>query len=1257
MRSAARRWGGAALLGGLLAVCWGGVRWAAALSSPDFSDDSLSARAGDALDAARFDLDAAARALGAVAESAVHDLATVSDPEGSGRAAAFEVLRRRLLESDDADLGLLHLTPAGSRVAWAGALPGFPFESFDLSTARTDVSPGTMSTHLYVVRPMPGEGGSVIATRLAVVAPSLPASLRRGLDLNRRWASRHGVEVRWDIAQGDPSETLPQVDALPWTTPEGVRLGALRAGRTPSFAGEPTNPAEIDAFFLVLGWLALTLLVTTVLQARRRSAPLRLAMAAVGVWGTRAVLALLFRPAGPFGSASWLAPDTFAYDAPFGLCASPGDFAATMLALAATLVLAGRGLGIWLRDRSGLWRRAALALFVIGVVRLAAWSAHTVMHDSTIDLFAAWEPWPTLPAALLLGGVLALTLGGLIGLEALVCNADGAWVATVLTAAAAGALASAIPPEPLGVWAWPISAAALALAVALPSSPPRLLFPTTVFRLCASTLLLAPWFAAETRESHRLLLSNRASELRTDPDWITARLRGDLQALVSSADIRLALQGGGRGSGTAYLCWTRTSLGHAAVDSALAILDARGKPLDEFRAGLPAFEHWYAPAPGGGRSGDVRAWSAEVHEDTGGSRTVVIARLPCALSDGRTLSVVLGVATGTRRSSTTSCPDFLRHSTIEEPAEEAATAEYDGSGRLVWSDQADVPSTLDPLPTEPDEWRSLYSQDQVWDMLIVPRPGQTGWWVVRGPAPSLAGDVRLAFQLWLVAVALTLLSIPLRRRTRTAGWPGLHWFRGHTFEVRLAAATVTLVIVPTALLAVLARANAARRAEESQNQRLDTTLRVGANLFASAMPSPAARSTTKAMDVCAEIASILGQECAVYHDGILLAASRPELVDLGVFRASCDPALYVPLALGQAPSARTTLTVGRARIPVAAAPIRMPDGGTPRLFVVPHLYGQTSFERDLARANLFAFGVSTLVVLVAIAFAVLAARRISNPILAIARAADRIANGDFTARVTVPAEGDIADLVEAFNRMARDLERARDAIVRVEREAAWREMAQQVAHEIKNPLTPMKLAAQNLRAAHETGAEGFREMLVRATDTIVRQADLLSRIASDFSEFAKLPQRKPVPLSLTEIASEAVRLFEPSLPATMKLETDLAPAPPPVRMDRDETVRVFTNLLKNAVQAMPSGGVLRVRTWVEPAAVCAGVIDSGPGIPPEVRPHLFEPHFSTKAEGSGLGLAVCRRAIEAAGGTIDIESGEGKGTCVWFRIPRDERGA
>ncbi len=283
--------------------------------------------------------------------------------------------------------------------------------------------------------------------------------------------------------------------------------------------------------------------------------------------------------------------------------------------------------------------------------------------------------------------------------------------------------------------------------------------------------------------------------------------------------------------------------------------------------------------------------------------------------------------------------------------------------------------------------------------------------------------------------------------------------------------------------------------------------------------------------------------------------------------------------------------------------------------------------------------------------ALLVASRISQPIGDLTRSAVRVAGGDLGVEIPVTRGDEVGGLQKAFRQMVIALRENRDELARAERERAWQEMARQVAHEIKNPLTPMQLSAQFIKRAYDEKADDLDSIVTECTDAIVEQVEGLRRIANEFSAYARLPVVKREPTDLNAPVEDALNLFEPALPDEMILVRAFAAELPVVMLDTEQIRRLTINLIRNALDAMGEEGTLTIRTGHDEEAVWLQVQDTGEGIAPEVQERLFEPYFSTKTEGTGLGLAITRSIVDDYGGTLTVDSQPGEGTTMTARFP------
>ncbi len=283
------------------------------------------------------------------------------------------------------------------------------------------------------------------------------------------------------------------------------------------------------------------------------------------------------------------------------------------------------------------------------------------------------------------------------------------------------------------------------------------------------------------------------------------------------------------------------------------------------------------------------------------------------------------------------------------------------------------------------------------------------------------------------------------------------------------------------------------------------------------------------------------------------------------------------------------------------------------------------------------------------------AARITLPVERLAAGAREVAAGNWEVRVNVRSRDELGQLARAFNDMTRQLAEQRNRLVQAERVAAWRELARRLAHELKNPLFPMQITLENLQRARELTSEQFDEIFFESTATLRAELDNLNTIVGRFSDFAKMPAPQLQPVNLNDAVRNAIKLFEPQFGAVgrphIMPELYLDDSLPLVQADPDLLHRALQNLVLNALDAMPAGGTLTIRTHPTSGAVRLEVSDTGTGLTQEECERLFTPYYTTKQHGTGLGLAIVQSVVSDHSGKISVESAPGAGTTFRIEFP------
>ena len=312
--------------------------------------------------------------------------------------------------------------------------------------------------------------------------------------------------------------------------------------------------------------------------------------------------------------------------------------------------------------------------------------------------------------------------------------------------------------------------------------------------------------------------------------------------------------------------------------------------------------------------------------------------------------------------------------------------------------------------------------------------------------------------------------------------------------------------------------------------------------------------------------------------------------------------------------------------------------------------------RDLFRLVIvgFFFLFSLPVFFITILVSLLLTERIISPIAHLEDATRRVAEGDFSFRILTRPRDELAALVDSFNGMTAELEGSRRKLLQAERITAWQEIAQRLAHEIRNPLTPIKLSAQRLLKKYGEKAADFDKVLEPAVASIITDVDNLEEMLREFGNFARLPMPRVAPFALLPLLEEVGAVYR-HLSAMVQIDFSEIPPSLVVAADRDQMKRVFANLFTNAIHAMPDGGRLLVRADAvkksQKGYFRIAVTDTGVGIPESEIDRIFDPYFTTKKGGTGLGLAIVQRIVFDHGGNVWVQSDGARGTTFFIDLP------
>ena len=389
-----------------------------------------------------------------------------------------------------------------------------------------------------------------------------------------------------------------------------------------------------------------------------------------------------------------------------------------------------------------------------------------------------------------------------------------------------------------------------------------------------------------------------------------------------------------------------------------------------------------------------------------------------------------------------------------------------------------------------------------------------------------------------------------------------------------------------------------------------------------------------------EISNIQDVDFSLYAiDGALIKSSLPDAPERmfgGLLRRVMDNERFVVEEVNDGRSVMSSFFFLKDRQGEPVAIVNLP-------YFEDNTFNDFELREFLIRLSL----VYVLILVLALALGYLVSIYISRPMNTIA---DRLAHTalDTNEKIQLSSQStELETLIKAYNGMVDALGDSARKLAQSERETAWKEMAKQVAHEIKNPLTPMRLSVQQFERSFAADDQERQAQLTEFTQGMLQQIDTLSAIASTFSDFAKMPEANKVLLNATEVVQWAVQLFSDQH-LTLQAEAENIS----LKIDRNHLVQIVNNLVKNALEAIEgvTNGQVEIRLFNDQKAIVLEVKDNGKGMSDEVLSRMFEPRFTTKNSGMGLGLAVVKTLVEENGGTIDCQSTLNEGTLFTLRF-------
>jgi len=1246
------------------------------------------------------------------AAARVADPGAVRAASDGDNTAALELLSRTdqaIAAADEPDTALTVYGADGTPVAWAGR-PSEAREEILAAGETWFVTPGALGLRLIYVRPV-AEGTTRIGT--IVVERPLPASAepgerRTGLQGTDADAYRFGTSLApVSIRLPHPGPEQPLSQPFEVKSPSGrTLLTASVADDDLTATRERWARAAVSIALVVV---AITLVVFTGplldWRNRQRNAPVyALAVAIIALLIITARLALSAASPADWASALVFSGTPYASSLLIPFLKSPFDFMMTAAAAAALVALL---LAAVEAARAHLWRHrrsvsdaghralflvtqvaagGAVALVLLGHQRLLR---DTVTNTSLDLLHLSIHPFNITRLVMQMGLVLAHAAA--LGAAVLILRAAlvgwrvprRTWGVRLLTVAAW--------TMPLLVWQLTRGSAiasqlpllvALAATVVVAGGATRLgaryRRGSQAFRLTLLTLpLIIPSFSFyptivqfARQAKADLVVSLYAPEVRNQRQEVrqqVQRSHEEIDAFSGLADLVSTKPAPGEEALTdrAFRVWQTTSLARYPITSSVELYGPDGRLVSRFAFNLP--EDLTATPLSEERSCQWQVFE-EVAPFFAEERRVLHAGRAICSGDSKARplgSIVVHAMPDyenlTFISSRSPYMELLRP--IDTLRGEGLSgrdiefAVYGWSRTPLYPAVASAWTLTDDVFARVEEsrtpfWTTLARGPDDYDVYLLNDRG--GIYALGFPAISALGHLVNLAELTVLAMSvyvLVLLANALYRwgGQRQVSAPALLREIRASFYRKLFLAFVAAVFVPVVALVLVTRNYVADQVERSiEQEAVRTASAAGRVVEDLAAPRAAQQGLGVDDNLMVWVSRLIDQDVNMFMGPRLQATSERNLFASGLLPTRTPSEVYRALGLRNEAAFVTRERIGAFEYLVAATPLTQRQLG---ILTVPLTSRQREIEQQIDTLDRRALLAALLFILAGAGLGYSMAERISDPVSRLTRATRRIARGDLDARIAATSSDELRRLVEDFNSMASDLQRQRAELERTHRLEAWAEMARQVAHEIKNPLTPIQLNAEHLRRVHADRGEPLSPVLQECVATILAQVKLLRQIASEFSSYASSPSAKPAEVDSAALLREIIEPYRVGLEGRIRLDVDVPSTLPPVFVDRTLIARSLTNIVENALHAMPGTGTLSVSASHEDHAVHVRISDTGVGMDPEALGRAFEPYFSTKASGTGLGLPIAKRNVELSGGTIAITSQRDHGTAVVVTLP------
>jgi two-component system nitrogen regulation sensor histidine kinase NtrY len=403
-------------------------------------------------------------------------------------------------------------------------------------------------------------------------------------------------------------------------------------------------------------------------------------------------------------------------------------------------------------------------------------------------------------------------------------------------------------------------------------------------------------------------------------------------------------------------------------------------------------------------------------------------------------------------------------------------------------------------------------------------------------------------------------------------------------------------------------------------------------------------------DVVLEISSIISSDVNLYQDGRIISSSRREFFDYGLLPDLIDGEIYYKIQYENNPYYTQTQKIGDYSFHTLTTSYSL--GDSLLLISLPFPLEQQEISKATEELIEFLFFISVFFIAVVLVFARGIGHMIVTPIRKLLVGTREVSSGNLEITITHKPEDEMKTLIEGFNTMIKNLKKHQQELTDMSKKVAWAEMARKIAHEIKNPLTPIQLSAEHLLRVYKDKKKNFEQALQESASYIIKEVDNLRKIAQEFLETSKEAALRKEPFDMKELIQETLDPYKKMISERIKIKENYLGRDFQFLGDRSKIMIALRNLFINAIEAIPDKGVIEISAREDKDRIKLEVRDTGIGIGKGMLERIFEPDFSTKDVGTGLGLPICKKIVEDHGGSILVSSQEKKGTQILITLPR-----